>query len=399
MGVVDLNVMKILYYTHTYFFDCDLPLIKAFRELGHEIFTFVDLPSHSLTSTLVDIRKMLPQTDILPILSYEQFEKYSVFFDDEKTYLLNRPGKVFGLRNVCLRIKFWKMVNKIKPDIIHCTDFVDSSDLFLYLYKRRLVQVVHDPFLHSGEESFRRRINRNVAFKLVEKYVLLNKNQGFDFVKKNHLSQHSIYYNKLGVYECIHLFDNSKNDIISTLPNRKVILFWGRISPYKGVKYLMKAMEEVHQKESNAILVVAGYGKFDFDISIYEKVDYITIINRYLSMYELNSLLSIAHVSVCPYIDATQSGVIMTSYAMGVPVVSTNVGGLPEMVIDGVTGYVVKPKSSSSLSYALLKALDRERNQAFRNNIANMHYKDGELSWSSIAKKYIDIYNAKRSCY
>ena len=113
-------------------------------------------------------------------------------------------------------------------------------------------------------------------------------------------------------------------------------------------------------------------------------------------MYELNSLLSIAYVSVCPYIDATQSGVVMTSYAMGVPVVSTNAGGLPEMVIDGVTGYVVKRKSSSSLSYALLKALDSEYNQTFRNNILNMYYKGGKLSWRSIAKNYIDIYNAKR---
>jgi len=391
---VTTSNMKILYYTHTYFLDCDFPLIKAFRELGHDVFTFVDLPSHSLTSTLVDIRKMLPHTCILPILSYEQFEIYKSFFDERKTYLLNRPGKIFGLRNLCMRIKFWQMIKNIKPDVIHCTDFIDLSDLFLYLYKKRIVQVVHDPFPHSGEESYRRNNNRNIAFNLLMKYVLLNKKQGLDFVKKNHLNPNSIFFNKLGTYECIHLFNNSSNNIVDALHNRKVILFWGRISPYKGIKYLLKAMEEVHQKEPEAVLIVAGFGNFNFDISEYEKVDYINIINRYLSMYELHSLLSAAYVTVCPYIDATQSGVVMTSYAMGVPVVSTNVGGLSEMVNDSVTGYVVKPKSSSSLSCAILKALNSERNQLFRDNISYIYQKGGERSWISIAKKYVAIYNA-----
>jgi len=386
--------MKILYYTHTYFLDCDLPLIKAFRRLGHDVFTFIDLPSHSLTSTLVDIEEMLPQTGILPILSYKQFDIYKFFFDDKKTYLLNRPGKIFGLRNICMRIKFLQMIKKIKPDVIHCTDFIDISDVFLYLYKKKIVQMVHDPFPHSGEESLRRNINRSIAFKLIRKYVLLNRKQGSDFVNKNSLIQDSIFFNKLGTYDCIHLFNDSKNNVNTTFKNRKVILFWGRISPYKGVKYLMKAMEEVHKKEPKAMLIVAGKGAFDFDISNFEKTDYIKIINRYLSMYELYSYLSIAHVIVCPYIDATQSGVVMTSYAMSVPVVSTNVGGLPEMVLDDLTGYTVKPRSSSSLSDAILKTLESERNQIFRNNISNIYYENGEQSWNSIAKKYINIYNA-----
>ena len=95
---------------------------------------------------------------------------------------------------------------------------------------------------------------------------------------------------------------------------------------------------------------------------------------------------------VCPYTDATQSGVIMSSYAFYRPVVATNVGGLPEMVIDGKYGFIVQEKNVDALADAIIKLLDnRALLDTFSKNIEE-DYTTGERSWRETAKKLVEEY-------
>ena len=77
---------------------------------------------------------------------------------------------------------------------------------------------------------------------------------------------------------------------------------------------------------------MAGGGKFHFDVSEYEALDYIGIRNRFIPDDEMVALIKNCAFMVCPYTDATQSGVIMSAFAFNKPVIATDVGGLPEMV-------------------------------------------------------------------
>lgn len=160
--------MKILYYTHTYFLDCDLPLLKALKEKQHEIYLIFEIVPYQLKSTIVNIQKQLPQTDIVPITEYKEFNIYSNFIDTSKSFILNRNCAIYNSKNIRLRKKFARLIKNINPDIIHCTDFIDLDDLFLYKYRNKIVQIVHDPFPHSGEDTIRKKIKRYLGLKLKE---------------------------------------------------------------------------------------------------------------------------------------------------------------------------------------------------------------------------------------
>lgn len=69
-------------------------------------------------------------------------------------------------------------------------------------------------------------------------------------------------------------------------------------------------MMKVKEQVPNATLTIAGGGKMYFDITPYEKQDWVEVINRYVGMEELSGLLQNSALTVCPYTDATQSGVI-----------------------------------------------------------------------------------------
>ncbi len=62
-----------------------------------------------------------------------------------------------------------------------------------------------------------------------------------------------------------------------------------------------------------------------------------------------------ADLAVLPYVSATQSGIIQIAYNYDLPVVTTNVGGLPEVVRDGETGFIVPPEDSAGLAAAIVQ--------------------------------------------
>jgi len=98
-----------------------------------------------------------------------------------------------------------------------------------------------------------------------------------------------------------------------------------------------------------------------------------------------------ASVIVCPYLDASQSGVVLTAYAFERPVVASEVGGLGDYVIPDHTGLLVGPGDAPALARALTEILTDHPKRARLAAGAKAVGRE-TLSWSMTADKMMALY-------
>ncbi len=148
-------------------------------------------------------------------------------------------------------------------------------------------------------------------------------------------------------------------------PDRRVALFLGLIRPYKGVDLLLEAIAR-QPAGSDWFLVVAGEPWGNLGDRLWQQVRGLGISDRvrlelgWVPETEVPRLLVVADLVVLPYRSGSQSAVAPLALGAGVPVLSTAVGGLPEVVRHGVDGWLVAAGSPAELARAL-EELDRPR--------------------------------------
>ena len=171
-----------------------------------------------------------------------------------------------------------------------------------------------------------------------------------------------------------------------------LVLFFGRIWEYKGLEYLIRAEPLITARVPEAKILIAGKGE---DFSRYEQMmvhrDRFIVDNRFIPDDHAATYFKRASVVVLPYIEASQSGVACMAYSAGKPVVATAVGGLPEMVEDGRTGYLVPPRDVGRLAESITHLLlDADlRHQMGRNGKQKV---ESEWSPDIVARKTIEVY-------
>jgi len=156
--------------------------------------------------------------------------------------------------------------------------------------------------------------------------------------------------------------------------DRNVVLFFGLIRPYKGLNHLIAAMPEV-LREVDCGLLVAGefYDDKAKYTSLVEQLDLglrVRIEDKYIPNEDVHLYFEAADVVVLPYVEASQSGIVPIAYAFNTPVISTRVGGLPEAVMEGKTGFLVDAGNSAQLAEAIVRYYKGDYEPQFRAGIA-----------------------------
>jgi len=195
------------------------------------------------------------------------------------------------------------------------------------------------------------------------------------------------------------LYDNFGKSVSKSLAKKhlgleeetKYILFFGFIREYKGLDLLIKAFADERFRKLPVKLLIAG--EFYIDGNPYLELinqlglkDEIVLRTEFIENSEIVNYFCASDIVAQPYKDATQSGVTQIAYHFEKPMLTTNVGGLSEMVPDGKVGYVVAP-DVNEISEALLLFFNENKEAEFSANAA---IEKKRFSWDILLEK-IDI--------
>jgi glycosyltransferase involved in cell wall biosynthesis len=163
-----------------------------------------------------------------------------------------------------------------------------------------------------------------------------------------------------------------------------VVLFFGYIRHYKGLDTLLAAWPKVRGRRP-VTLVAAG--ECYEDPAHYERLaaaagDGVRLMQRYVPDDEVEALFKASDAVVLPYRSATQSGVTHVAYALGRPVITTDVGGLSETVIPGETGMVVPPEDPEALADAIVRFFEQGLGARMAQGVAALQARH---SWETLA--------------
>jgi glycosyltransferase involved in cell wall biosynthesis len=179
---------------------------------------------------------------------------------------------------------------------------------------------------------------------------------------------------------------------------QKIILFFGFIRKYKGLDILLDAMNEIQKsklKNQNIKLLIAG--EFYDDPKLYtEQIDRLGIRDNlilhthFIPDSDVKNYLCAADVVIQPYRNATQSGVTPLAYHFEVPMIVTNVGGLPAMVPDNKAGLVAEPTAAS-----LAQKIQEYFEKGETHFLPHLLEEKKKFSWTKLVESILEVANSK----
>lgn len=295
-------------------------------------------------------------------------------------------GTMVNAVNPGIYHKIAKIIRDNEIDLIHITGSHEWNPIIglhlKLLVRKPFVYTIHDPKHHEGVSLYL-KIPENLIRKIPDG-IIVHTNSGKDHLSRQKIFNGPIRTIPMGIFS---MFNKISTDEII---EENEILFFGRIEPYKGLDVLLSSAPIIFKTLPDWRMVIAGSGSLGpYQNLIKDKR--ITVINRYISDEEVQQLMGRAKIIALPYKSATQSGIVPIAYAMGKPVVATNVGGLPDVVIHEKTGLIIPPNDKNALADAVIRLA---KDEVFRQQLGRNAYKMGQtdMSWRKIAKKHLAFY-------
>lgn len=242
--------------------------------------------------------------------------------------------------------RLWQAVRLLReasPCVVHFVCTHPWNALLMHESSGRKVMTLHDPVAHPGERYSRltNLLNQYLAGRADA--VIVHGRRFLDYLQTRGFDPSRVHYMELPPH-------HQPTPVFARITGAPSALFFGRLRPYKGAELFLKAAAKVVHVVPESRFVIAGEGQLPPISDFSDLRDRLSVINRAVREEEIPILFNGAWVVVLPYRSATQSGVITLARAYGRPVIVTNVGALPEVVQDGIDGFIVPPENAEALA-------------------------------------------------
>jgi D-inositol-3-phosphate glycosyltransferase len=289
--------------------------------------------------------------------------------------------------------------------------YFDRTLLNLY-YKmlgKKLIFTAHNvnAGIRDGTDSFMNRLSLNFMYKLVDHIIVHTEKMKQQLIEGFGIQEDKVTVIPYGINDMVFKSDLTRMEARKKLnldDGGRIALFFGVITPYKGLEYLLWALTKRREKDDPFRLIIAG--KVDKKFSQYWKSvqriakehnlgDYIIERIGYIADKDVEVYFKAADVLILPYKYIFQSGILFLAFNFGLPVIATDVGSLREFIIDGKTGFLCKPEDPDDLAE---KINIYYNSHLFRNAEENREkiigYANEKYSWGKIGEKTHDLYKS-----
>jgi glycosyltransferase involved in cell wall biosynthesis len=268
-----------------------------------------------------------------------------------------------------------------RPQVVHLQDSV-TNDLRLALAsglpRAPYALTVHDPVPHPGDaaspwllQNVRRALRRRASLVFVHSRTLAEELAATG-----------------GVNAPIEVVPHGAETAPATPPPKDALLFFGRMSYYKGLDVLLDAMEAVWKARPGVTLTVAGEGEIPPHPVLSDRR--VVVRREHVREAEVPRLFQDATAVILPYRQASQSGVGSLALQYGRPVIASSIGGLPELVGQD-RGRLVPSEDPPALAEAMLEVLG-EPGLAERIGRAGLAAVEREIGWKAVAERTLECY-------
>ena len=275
-------------------------------------------------------------------------------------------------------LKF-ELVSILRPSVIVSLGTTNSIPLGIssILTGARFIPVIAGEIFYAVE-SVPKHFRKVVAFLLKIIFHRAHKILALgESIRKNLINDYGVNPEKIFVYKykVSEIFNPKVASDLKVLlnPSGPIVLTVCRISPEKGLNYLIEASRNIADTFPNVRIIIKGYnGAYasSAEKRYYEELTRLihecnlqqnVVILETSPHSEIPKYLSAADVFVLPSISEGLGLVIPEALATGTPVVASRVGGIPDILIDEYNGLLVKPRDVESLAEAVLRILSDSR--------------------------------------
>jgi len=314
--------------------------------------------------------------------------------------------------------KLWTILRQFKPDIIHMHN-VSKASPFIYMFAKRYPTIltihdltVFDPtrfsdiiILKQYKRSLAGYFTNTLSFKLfLERirfwlYRKFYKSIRFTLTSSDFYrscAQQSKLFTKV-----ITLNNGISLQKVRSIRNWESILFIGRLEKTKGAHILLRAIPRILTKNSNLHLYIAGSGPEINNLKNLAKKLNITSVVQFLgyqSPKQITNLYQKTTIVIVPSLWPEPFGLVgVEAMSVGRPVIASRVGGIPEWLDDGKTGFLVDPGNSKQIAEKVIQLLSDKKllEQMGRNARKKAEQFSIEKYANKIEKIYGELLNKK----
>jgi glycosyltransferase involved in cell wall biosynthesis len=284
------------------------------------------------------------------------------------------PSQIRNLRNPIKLLRLFFYVKNLSPELIHTQ--LEHSDILGNVFAK-ILRIPSVSTLHTLEVAkdlrfahFRLKLKWFILKYFCDTIITVSEKTRDHHLKFGNLPKNktSTIYNgiQLSRFQTHNRTQNEEIKInLGLSPNSIVITTVAVLREQKGIQFMIQALPEILRYEPNLTYLIVGDGVYASQLN--NLVDDLGLQERVLFTgyrTDIPDILAVSDLFVLPSLGDALPTVLIEALAAGKPIIATQVGGIPEIITDGINGLLVPPADPESLAFACLKILrDRDFSQ------------------------------------